>query len=263
MPASRSCSSRLLEQAGEDRDREVEVAVLLHVEVDELAACRRRRLLVERGEAVDDALDRLVEAPHREVARDRRDLDRDVVDVVAREQLAGAARRWSASPSPSTASPSRLMLRRDPSARSLCEGLAEALRASRRSRGGRPCGAAPSGRSARPARAAGCRCRRPARWRPAGTRAGSAAPSRDSRSRLRAATRRSSGRTTPSTNPRVKARPRGSFSTPARRSADLSGRMRELALSHRRTSSTVSSTVGRSGSADRADAGVGGTGCCT
>ncbi len=45
------------------------------------------RALVQRRQLLDDAGDGLVERPHRELAGDRRDLDRDVVDVVALEQL--------------------------------------------------------------------------------------------------------------------------------------------------------------------------------
>ncbi len=82
---------RLLEQRREDRDREVEVAVLLHVEVDELGAPGCRGLLVQGRQALHHAGDGLVEAPHRELADDRRDLDRDVVDVIPGQQLLRAA----------------------------------------------------------------------------------------------------------------------------------------------------------------------------
>ena len=83
---------RVVEDAGEDRDRQVEVAVLLHVEVDE----RRRRAAaarsgeVERQQALDDRVDGLIEGPHRDVARDRRDLHRDVVDVVSADEVVDA-----------------------------------------------------------------------------------------------------------------------------------------------------------------------------
>ena len=82
MPASRSGKS--VEHLGEHRDREVEVAVLLHVEVDERAV--GRGLGVHGLQPLDDAVDGLVEGPHRELAGDGRHLDRDVVDVVALEQ---------------------------------------------------------------------------------------------------------------------------------------------------------------------------------
>ena len=83
----------LVEQGREHRDRQVEVAVLLHVEVDELgraALAARRGELVEGRELGHDLRDGLVERPHRELADDARHLDRDVVDVVAREELVGA-----------------------------------------------------------------------------------------------------------------------------------------------------------------------------
>ncbi len=82
---------RLVEQRGEHRDGEVEVAVLLHVEVDELRRGALRGELVERRELRDDLGDGLVERPHRELAHDARHLDRHVVDVVAGEELVGAA----------------------------------------------------------------------------------------------------------------------------------------------------------------------------
>ena len=80
----------LVEDAREDRDRQVEVAVLLHVEVDELRLRRRRRELVERCETRDHPLDGLVERPHGQLRGDGRHLDRDVVDIVARKKGARA-----------------------------------------------------------------------------------------------------------------------------------------------------------------------------
>ena len=84
---------RLVEQSREHRDRQVEVAVLLHVEVDELRAAgclRPRRELVERRERADDLLHGLVERPHRQLADHAGHLDRDVVHVVAGEEVVGA-----------------------------------------------------------------------------------------------------------------------------------------------------------------------------
>ncbi len=81
---------RLVEHAREHLDREVEVLVLLHVEVDELGGRRLRRQLVQRGQALDDLVDGLVERPHRQLRDDARHLDGDVVHVVAGEQLARA-----------------------------------------------------------------------------------------------------------------------------------------------------------------------------
>ncbi len=63
-------------------------------------------------------------------------------------------------------------------------------------------------------------------------------------SRLRPATPRSSGRMTPSTKPTVKARPFGSFSTPASRSAAGSTGCAALSASQRRTRETTSSVRG-------------------
>ena len=81
---------RFGEQACEHRDRELEVLVLLHVEVDELRPGRRlRSLAVEGAEALDDVVDGLVEGPHRDLRSDRGDLDGDVVDVLAGEQTVG------------------------------------------------------------------------------------------------------------------------------------------------------------------------------
>jgi hypothetical protein len=83
----------LVEDAREGRDRQVEVAVLLHVEVDELRLALSFGSggeLVERSELLDDIGHRLVERPHRQLAHDAGHLDRDVVDVVAGEEVAGA-----------------------------------------------------------------------------------------------------------------------------------------------------------------------------
>ena len=81
---------RLVEQLLEDGDGEVEVFELLHVEVDELRGGGCRGQLVQRSQPLHDLRHHLVESPHRELARHGRDLDRDIVHVVAREQLAGS-----------------------------------------------------------------------------------------------------------------------------------------------------------------------------
>ena len=81
---------RFGEQAREYRDRQFEVLVLLHIEVDELRTGRGfRSLLVERTEAVDDVVDGLVEGPHRDLRGHGGDLHRHVVDIVAGEQPVG------------------------------------------------------------------------------------------------------------------------------------------------------------------------------
>ena len=84
------CRLRLLQQLLEDRDSEIEVAELLHVEVDELAQRGCRGKFIKRGQPLDDDVDHVIQGPHRELAGHRRDLDRHVVDVVALEQLAGS-----------------------------------------------------------------------------------------------------------------------------------------------------------------------------
>ena len=152
--------------------------------------------------------------------------------------------RRSASASPSTASPSRLRFSRVPSVRSFasvlssCAGVASMtrwltiFRSMPRAMGtiGRGnCGAKPPPKEMAARRYQGrnagmCRLRR---------------------SRLRPATFRSSGRTTRSTKPRVKSSPRGSFSTPARRSALASGAASADSASHRRTVAIVSSARSR------------------
>gem|GEM_PF-5616037 len=90
-PCLEARQGRLLEQRREDRDRQVEIAVLLHVEVDELGAAGCRGLLVQRRQPLHDARHGLVEAPHRQLTDNRRDLDRHVVDVIPGQQLLRAA----------------------------------------------------------------------------------------------------------------------------------------------------------------------------
>ncbi len=108
----------VVEGAAERRRREVEVAVLLHVEVDELRRSRLARDEVEAAQPVGDRGDRRLERQRIDVARDGGDLDRDVVDVGpaqpgdARRRAGGRPRR-----SPRIASPSRLTFSRTPSAR--------------------------------------------------------------------------------------------------------------------------------------------------
>ena len=75
-----------VEQPLKHRERELEVAVLLHVEVDELRRRRRGGARVERREPVDDLGDGGVEPPRLVRGDGRRHLDRDVVDVVAAQQ---------------------------------------------------------------------------------------------------------------------------------------------------------------------------------
>lgn len=81
---------RLGEHPGEDLDGHLEVAVLLHVEVDEGVRGRRLGGLVERAQPGQAALDGALGVPRADLADERGDLDRDVVDVGSLEQLAGA-----------------------------------------------------------------------------------------------------------------------------------------------------------------------------
>ena len=76
----------LVEDRGEDRHREVEIAVLLHVEVDELRLWGARRLLEQRRQALHDVLDGLVEGPRGMRSDGGRDLDRHVVHVGTGQQ---------------------------------------------------------------------------------------------------------------------------------------------------------------------------------
>ncbi len=74
---------RLVEHVAEGGDGEVEVAVLLHVEVDEHGRLRLEGDVVHDLEPGGDALDLVLEGEHVEVGAQRRDLHRHVVDVGA------------------------------------------------------------------------------------------------------------------------------------------------------------------------------------
>ena len=109
---------RLVEHGRERVDREVQVAVLLHVEVDE----HRRRLgggdVVHGAQAVGDARQLVVVGEDVDAGAEGRDLHRHVVDVGAADaRLSTAASRAAASSSPRMASPSTLTLRSKPAAR--------------------------------------------------------------------------------------------------------------------------------------------------
>src|SRR3546814_6315685 len=67
---------------------QVEVAVLLHVEIHEGFVGGRAE--VQRQQALGHALDHVVERPQREVRRDRRHLDRHVVDVGTADEVVDA-----------------------------------------------------------------------------------------------------------------------------------------------------------------------------
>ena len=74
----------LVEDRGEDRDGQVEILVVLHVQVEEGAVVAGQA--VEGQEGLDAVGDDLLEAPGVVGAGDGGDLDRDVVDVLAGDQ---------------------------------------------------------------------------------------------------------------------------------------------------------------------------------
>jgi len=76
----------VVHHAAEHGEGEGEVLVVLHVEVDELRRARGGRLEVEGLELRDGVVHHLVEAPRVVRPGDGGHLQRDVVDVVAREQ---------------------------------------------------------------------------------------------------------------------------------------------------------------------------------
>ena len=82
---------RLGEERHEELERHLEVVVLLHVEVDEGVRGARLRRPVERAQPLEAALHGARGVPRADLADERGGLDRDVVDVGALEQLAGAA----------------------------------------------------------------------------------------------------------------------------------------------------------------------------
>ena len=84
----------LVEHLAEGRHREVEVAMLLHVEVDELGyplpvgtpVLMTQSLTVEHAEPILDSLHGVTKGHEVDLAEDRRDLDRDVLHLLAREE---------------------------------------------------------------------------------------------------------------------------------------------------------------------------------
>ncbi len=73
--------ARLVEHPAERLDGQVEIAVLLHVEVDEDRRVALEGDAVHRPQALGDAFDLVVERQHVEVGTQRGGLDRDVRDV--------------------------------------------------------------------------------------------------------------------------------------------------------------------------------------
>ena len=84
----------LVEDLLEGGHRRRQIAILLHVEVDELRRSATRmvaeemaeRLAIERAQAVLHQLDRVTERNQVDLAQNRGDLDRDVFDVIAGEE---------------------------------------------------------------------------------------------------------------------------------------------------------------------------------
>jgi hypothetical protein len=74
---------RSIEQHGERGHRHVEVAELLHVEVDEHLRRGRRCRAEERRKTIDHARDRRVERETLQLTRNRGNLHRHVVDIRA------------------------------------------------------------------------------------------------------------------------------------------------------------------------------------
>ncbi len=79
-----------VEQPGEHLDGHVEVPVLLHIQVDELLARVRCRVLVERQELVNYVVHRLRVGPRRMRRHGGRDLDGHVVHIVSLQECACA-----------------------------------------------------------------------------------------------------------------------------------------------------------------------------
>ena len=93
-PGAERQELRLVQHLAERGHRQVEVAVLLHVEVDELrrdppvgvAVPMPGGRAVERAQPLGDARHRGAKGDQIDLAEDGRDLHRDVLDVVAGEQ---------------------------------------------------------------------------------------------------------------------------------------------------------------------------------
>jgi hypothetical protein len=77
----------MVECASERRDGQFEVAVFLHVEVDEHRRLACSRLAIEPVEHLDQPIDGVIERQGADACADRRDLDGHVVDVRSAESL--------------------------------------------------------------------------------------------------------------------------------------------------------------------------------
>ncbi len=152
------------------------------------------------------------------------------------------AQRRSASLSPRTASPSKLMLRRSPFALRRLSDLVSFLSLASMMRW--PMRVLSAQRAMGTTRVGKIGAKKPPTWISVRKTPGkNAGISRESARKFRPATKSSSGRATPSTKPSAKAGPLGSLRTPASRSEEASGfRCNTAARSnHERTSTTASS----------------------
>ncbi len=80
-PGAQVSEFRLVEDANERLDRQVQIAVFFHVEIDE--GIMRGGDAIQRRESIGDAIQRVIPGEHVEVRAQCRDLDRDVVDIRA------------------------------------------------------------------------------------------------------------------------------------------------------------------------------------
>ena len=80
-PGAQVSEFRLIENANERLDRQVQIAVFLHVEIDE--GIMGGSDAIQRRESIGDAIQGVVPGEHVEVRAECRDLDRHVVDIRA------------------------------------------------------------------------------------------------------------------------------------------------------------------------------------
>ena len=78
---------RLVQHTGERGDRQWQVAVLLHVEVDERARRGRCRVAVQRSQAFANAVHGMIEGEHVEVGHHGGDLQRHIVHIGSHDAL--------------------------------------------------------------------------------------------------------------------------------------------------------------------------------
>ena len=206
---------RVRHQPLEHAHREGEVAVLLHVEVEEGAVPGRCR--VQRAQPVDHPLDAAVGVPRGELAGHRRDLDRHVVHVGPLHQSRHARQAGGRLTLPQHGLAEQVEVQAE-ALRTRARPGARPVRGRRRRRGGRRGCADAAGRPARRRRAARARRALPPRASPGRAGRGSPRPRRTSgAASSRAATRTSCGRATRSTNRTASSSPAGSATSAASR----------------------------------------------